>query len=341
MTLGPPRDRGDALVVPFAWEATGLRTLFPLLEGDLELAPLGAESFRLTLSATYVPPLGELGARLDQALFHRVALSTVRSLLDRVASTLDGAVDEPAAGPSEQPIPASSSAPARGRTRAPLATRSSALSAAGGGVASASPSTGPAGGSTRVDAQIPDGTRREGSRPFVSGRGKRKIRSKLARRIGRFLGVSDLSTEVANLRQQRPDGRTRTDHPRHHPDRSRRISPSRPAAADCCRASPARRWGASATAGPGHRSRRPPTGGRTRPAPRRGRSTPATPRTTCGSSTCSMTPVRSRRRASSRTSSAPAPAPPRSGTPPAPGTGRSWIGPSPTISSRPSNGSVC
>jgi len=119
MTLGPPRDRGDALVVPFAWEATGLRTLFPLLEGDLELAPLGAESFRLTLSATYVPPLGELGARLDQALFHRVALSTVRSLLDRVASTLDGAVDEPAAGPSEQPIPASSSAPARGDGPAP------------------------------------------------------------------------------------------------------------------------------------------------------------------------------------------------------------------------------
>lgn len=36
----------------------------------------------------------------------------------------------------------------------------------------------------------------------MSGRGKRKIRSKLARRIGRFLGVSDLSTEVANLRQR-------------------------------------------------------------------------------------------------------------------------------------------
>lgn len=105
VTLGSPRERGDALVVPFAWEATGLRTLFPLLEGDLELAPLGAERVRLTLTATYVPPLGELGARLDQALFHRVAVSTVRSLLDRVAASLDGTADEPTSRPHNQPAP--------------------------------------------------------------------------------------------------------------------------------------------------------------------------------------------------------------------------------------------
>lgn len=36
----------------------------------------------------------------------------------------------------------------------------------------------------------------------MSGRGNRKIRSRLARRVGRFLGVSDLSAEVALLQQR-------------------------------------------------------------------------------------------------------------------------------------------
>jgi len=86
--LGPPHRRGDALVVPISWEAVGLRSLFPMLDGDVELAPLGAGRCRLTLSASYVPPLGELGARLDQALLHRVAASTVRAFVSRIATSL-------------------------------------------------------------------------------------------------------------------------------------------------------------------------------------------------------------------------------------------------------------
>lgn len=86
--LGPPHQRGDAIVVPISWEAVGLRSLFPMLDGDVELAPLGEQRCRLTLSASYVPPLGELGARLDAALLHRVAASTVRSFLARLAASL-------------------------------------------------------------------------------------------------------------------------------------------------------------------------------------------------------------------------------------------------------------
>ena len=89
VTLGLPRGRDDALVVPLAWEPSALRTLIPSLDGDLELAPLGSKLCRLTLSATYVPPLGELGARLDHALLHKVAASTVRAFLSQVATGVE------------------------------------------------------------------------------------------------------------------------------------------------------------------------------------------------------------------------------------------------------------
>ena len=40
VTLGPPHDRGDALVVPLSWQSSELPGLFPVLDGDIELAPL-------------------------------------------------------------------------------------------------------------------------------------------------------------------------------------------------------------------------------------------------------------------------------------------------------------
>ena len=97
VTIGPPRDRVDALVIPLAWEPSKLQALFPVLNGDMELAPIGRGRCRLTLSASYVPPLGELGTHLDHAVLHRVAQSTVRSFLARVAVILQADGDDPAA----------------------------------------------------------------------------------------------------------------------------------------------------------------------------------------------------------------------------------------------------
>lgn len=85
------RHRGESIVISLTWEDAQRRGLFPVLDGDLELAPLGAEACRLTLSATYTPPLGELGADLDRALLHHVAQSTVRSFLHQVAANLGSA----------------------------------------------------------------------------------------------------------------------------------------------------------------------------------------------------------------------------------------------------------
>ena len=53
----------------------------------MELLPLSAKGCRLSLFASYVPPFGQLGGQLDRALLHRVAQSTVRAFLTRVAAS--------------------------------------------------------------------------------------------------------------------------------------------------------------------------------------------------------------------------------------------------------------
>ena len=103
VTLGPPHDHGDALVVPLSWQSSELPGLFPVLDGDIELAPLDSERCRVTLSASYVPPLGELGGKLDRAVLHRVARSTARSFLSRVRASLEGDDSMARATESDEP----------------------------------------------------------------------------------------------------------------------------------------------------------------------------------------------------------------------------------------------
>jgi len=92
VTLGPPSFRGGTVVLPLSWRATNLADLFPVLDGDLELTALEATGrCRVTLTASYEPPLGEIGRQLDNTLFRHVAQSTARNFLDRVADSLEGA----------------------------------------------------------------------------------------------------------------------------------------------------------------------------------------------------------------------------------------------------------
>lgn len=108
--LGPPRSRGDSVVVPLEWEAAGLSSLFPVLSGDLEIVPLGPRLCRVVLSASYVAPLGEVGRTLDRAILHRVAESTVRSFLGQLARGLEG-------DPAETSAPSTRETPAAGEIR--------------------------------------------------------------------------------------------------------------------------------------------------------------------------------------------------------------------------------
>jgi hypothetical protein len=75
-------------VFPFRWAASGPGGMFPALDADLEVAPLGVGSTQLAISARYTPPLGKLGRLIDRALLARVAEATVKDFLDRVAAAV-------------------------------------------------------------------------------------------------------------------------------------------------------------------------------------------------------------------------------------------------------------
>jgi len=103
--VGELRDRGEGFVMPIRWSATGPTELFPVMEADLEIAPLGAEEAQLRLSGSYDPPLGSVGRHLDRLLLHQLAEATVRALLSQlVAALLAGPAPsgvEPAPPPGE------------------------------------------------------------------------------------------------------------------------------------------------------------------------------------------------------------------------------------------------
>jgi len=97
---GKIRDRGEGFVMPLSWSATGPTELFPVMEADLEIAPLGAAESQLRLSGSYDPPLGVVGRQLDRLLLHQLAEATVRALLSQlVAALLSESVPRQAEGP--------------------------------------------------------------------------------------------------------------------------------------------------------------------------------------------------------------------------------------------------
>ena len=97
-----PIYRGDVMSVGLRWEATGpAGSLFPVLDADITISPTGDQSTpageestpagqtaRLALAGAYRPPLGRLGAGLDQSVLHRVATATMRALLHSVAEAI-------------------------------------------------------------------------------------------------------------------------------------------------------------------------------------------------------------------------------------------------------------
>jgi len=88
LQVGKIRDRGDGFVLPLQWSATGPSELFPVMEADLEVAPLGAGASQLRLSGSYDPPLGAIGRQLDRLLLHQLAEATVRALLSQLVEAL-------------------------------------------------------------------------------------------------------------------------------------------------------------------------------------------------------------------------------------------------------------
>jgi hypothetical protein len=92
ISLGQPYRLSRKALLPMSWRATGPERLFPQLDADLEIAPLGPQRTQLSISARYRPPLGTLGRALDRAMLHRVAEATIKDFLDRVGERVHARV---------------------------------------------------------------------------------------------------------------------------------------------------------------------------------------------------------------------------------------------------------
>ena len=97
VSLLDPVPRDEMVLVPIRWEATGrMGRLFPVLDANLIVGTDGQGRAVLRITGAYRPPLDGLGEGLDQAVLHRVAGATLKSLLRRIAATLAGpAADAP------------------------------------------------------------------------------------------------------------------------------------------------------------------------------------------------------------------------------------------------------
>jgi hypothetical protein len=106
VSLLDPVYRDEVMTVGLRWEATGpAGSLFPVLDANISILPgrdegtaAGNQTARLALTGSYRPPLGRLGAALDQVALHRVATATIRALLQDVAAALTGSA--PAGNPT-------------------------------------------------------------------------------------------------------------------------------------------------------------------------------------------------------------------------------------------------
>jgi hypothetical protein len=86
--LGPPVRSSTKTAFPLRWTASSHAGLFPSLDADLEVAPLGANRTQLSMSARYVAPFGAVGHAIDRAILSRVAEATLKDFLDGVAAVV-------------------------------------------------------------------------------------------------------------------------------------------------------------------------------------------------------------------------------------------------------------
>jgi hypothetical protein len=91
---------GRSAVMALRWEAVGPGAgLFPAMDADLTLLPHGEDLTLLTLTGAYRPPLGAVGAALDRAVLHRVAMTTVQRFVTRIGT----AIADPAVATAPEP----------------------------------------------------------------------------------------------------------------------------------------------------------------------------------------------------------------------------------------------
>jgi hypothetical protein len=96
ISLLPPLRFPSRLILPLTWKPARAEGLFPSLEADIEVAPVGPARTQLSISARYTPPMGLVGRAVDRTLLHRVAEATVRDFIERVAERIRESVSSAA-----------------------------------------------------------------------------------------------------------------------------------------------------------------------------------------------------------------------------------------------------
>jgi len=84
---------GDGLMLPVSWAAVGGPPIFPRMEGTLHVEPAATASSKLTLNASYNPPLGKLGRLIDRAVMYRLAQITMNDFTTRLAESLSAQLE--------------------------------------------------------------------------------------------------------------------------------------------------------------------------------------------------------------------------------------------------------
>jgi hypothetical protein len=79
----------DEARIPVAFAVVCSSSLFPALDADITVSPLGAHATMLTLTGVYRPPLGAVGAMLDRAILSRLATATILDFIGRLAEDIE------------------------------------------------------------------------------------------------------------------------------------------------------------------------------------------------------------------------------------------------------------
>ena len=104
--IGEPMHGTETVTYPVIWSASGPAAIFPSMDAEIVIAPLGPERTHMVFQGRYEPPLDGVGRMIDRAAMHRVAESTVRHLMESLAAAIEageGTAPEAAAGNPGKP----------------------------------------------------------------------------------------------------------------------------------------------------------------------------------------------------------------------------------------------
>lgn len=86
--IGRSERRAGSVIIPIKWRATGVGAIFPVMNADIVLQPIGHTDVQVVFRGSYDPPLGGFGRLLDRAVMHRLAEASAKSFVDQLCNAV-------------------------------------------------------------------------------------------------------------------------------------------------------------------------------------------------------------------------------------------------------------